>query len=140
VNDSLTSGHQGFISGFEVRNFEMLRNALILEDPAYRAEVRQYGDSIISTPHQELTLKENIVGQWLFSSRSADQIGEILFIKKSTVGLHVDNIARKILQLGIEQSRFNLCAALLSLGFLDRLQNESSDFTCLEKYLTSDSI
>jgi hypothetical protein len=132
VNGHTGLGLKGFSAGFKVKDFNMLRNALLLEDLSYRDEVREYGLTIVKSEICPLSNAEALVANWLFSSKSPESIGHNIGCERSTVLFHMDNIANKILAPGYEQSRFNICSGLLTQGYPKGFQGISTDFTIYE--------
>lgn len=128
--------YSGFLEGFNCDKFEMLRGAFLLDDLAYRDEIREYGLTIVKSIREPLTKKEELVAQWLFSSKTPALIGGIIGCAKSTVDFHMLNIAKKILASCNEQSRFNICAGLLTIGYPKGFSATSTDFLAYEKSIT----
>ena len=101
------------------RTVHGLKMALAFEDPAFRMELREYGKQLAKPDIEEirLTPRELKIADTLFTSFSAEQIADRLFIVPKTFDGNFQNLRLKLLGEGERANRTKLCAILLNMGY-----------------------
>ena len=128
----------GFLKLFGVKNFDSIRNAMILEDLSFRSSIHEYGKELIGghTP-KKLSKRLDEISSWLFSGLSYEEIARELSIETRGLRSHIYLIGKRILPENVEHTRFNICAALLTLGYPKEVQGISIDLNSYTKNLLS---
>jgi len=132
------NGDDSTLSKFGFKNLQALRTALMLENNAYRKEVEEYGSTICTLDKVKFTDGQLKVIPWLFTSLNPAEIASRVLGGKSkrTADDYIYKISLKVLQDGYEQNRYNVCAALLALGYPTELPKSEISLSDFEAQLT----